>query len=175
MVILCVGFWGFFLICQSLHEYCHKLPTLNMNTAMLLKVCCSEGLSGPLEDNSGAPTDLVAVGSSLKYLRFFVFWNLKPMLFFLLKAQTLRKRSVVLGFFPPKYFSFKNDLLKGKKNTLLHSSLCEHPLAYSCDRATCVQMCMSSGYHKWCISQLDLTLDVLLMDSRRKSHYLKVN
>lgn len=36
----------------------------------------------PLEDNGGAPADSMAVGSSLKYLRFFVFWNLKPIMFF---------------------------------------------------------------------------------------------
>lgn len=74
---------------------------------MLLKICCSEGLPGPLEDNSGAPTDSVAVGSSVKYLRFFVFWDLKPMLFFLLKAQTLGKSVVVLGlFFFPQILQF---------------------------------------------------------------------
>lgn len=38
-----------------------------------------------------------------------------------------------------------------------------------------MQMCMSSGCHKWCISQLDLISDVLLMDSRGKTHYLKEN
>lgn len=46
----------------------------------------------PLEDNAGAPADSMAVGSSLKYFRFFfVFWNLKPILLFL-KAQTLGKK-----------------------------------------------------------------------------------
>lgn len=41
----------------------------------------------PLEDNGGAPADSMAVGSSLKYLRFFVFWNLKPIMFFFLKHK----------------------------------------------------------------------------------------
>lgn len=41
----------------------------------------------PLEDNGGAPADSMAVGSNLKYLRFFVFWNLKPTFFFFLKHK----------------------------------------------------------------------------------------
>jgi len=75
----------------------------------------------PLEDNSGAPADSMAVGLSLKYLKFFVFWNLKPTFFFF-KSTNTRKNSG--SFFSPSYFSFKHDLfyfLKGKKNTLLHS------------------------------------------------------
>lgn len=79
-------------------------------------------------------------------------------------------------FFPfSNYFSFKYDLfnfLKGKKNTAAFL-LCVNPLAHTRNRATCVQAYMSSGYHKWCISQLDLIPDVLLMDSRGKSRYLK--
>lgn len=79
----------------------------------------------PLEDNGGAPADSMAVGSNLKYLRFFVFWNLKPTFFFFFKAQTLGKKVFWFGLvFFPNYFSFKHELfyfLKGKKSTLLHS------------------------------------------------------
>lgn len=52
----------------------------------------------PLEDNAGAPADSMAVGSSLKYFRFFAFWNLKPILLFL-KAQTLGKKKVAFFVF----------------------------------------------------------------------------
>lgn len=61
----------------------------------------------PLEDNGGAPADSMAVGSSLKYLSFFVFWNLKPTFCFVLfcfKAQTLgeekKKKWFWFFFFP---------------------------------------------------------------------------
>lgn len=67
----------------------------------------------PLEDNGGAPADSMAVGSSLKYSRFFLFWNLKH------KHQERKKKKVgvflfvlfFLSFFFFFFqFSFKNDL-----------------------------------------------------------------
>lgn len=159
----------FFLICQSFHEYCHKLSPLNMNTAMLLKGCCSEGLVQCL-------LKTIVVLPLISWLldqawntrgSFVACFGIKSQLFFL--STNTRK-----GLFSPSpinYFSFKNELfylLKGKRSALMHSCFVWTPISLIPVTGHFVQVCMSSGYHKWCISRLDLILDVLLVDSTGK-------
>lgn len=101
------------------------------------------------------------------------------------KAQTLGEKKMLFlwGFLWFIFFSFSNSVLrmihliswKGRKILCFVPALCEHLLAYTCNRATCRPVCVTSGYQKCCISQLDLILGVLLMVSRGKTCYLKQN
>lgn len=135
----------FFLLCQSFHEYCHKLSTLNMNTAMLLKGCCSEGLVQCL-------LKTIVVLPLISWLldqawniwgSFVACFGIKSQLFFFFLSTNTRKS---LFFFPPiNYFSFKNDLfylLKGKKSTLMHSCFVWTPISLIPVTGQCLYRCV---------------------------------